>query len=127
MDRFFKMAGDLDVDNLYEDVVSNKSRLIVSPNMNIQNKEYSETPKVLDSVDNLDIETYLSNIVSGVKYDYESELGTVCSEGNVIISLNELQKMVDSGEYNIISANYFNNEMIEIKYQQIEKNISRKM
>jgi len=127
MDRFFKMAGDLDVDNLYEDVVSNKSRLIVSPNMNIQNKDYSETPKVLDSVDNLDIETYLSNIVSGVKYDYESELGTVCSEGNVIISLNELQKMVDSGEYNIISANYFNNEMIEIKYQQIEKNISRKM
>ena len=145
MEKFFKMAGDIDNDNTFQTHTdlntSNNSRLIIASNMNTSNKNYFEFSGDLDSnnksieikddsisnVNNLDVQTYLYSIVSGIKYDSESELGTVCSEGNVIISLNELQKMVDSGEYNIISAMYFNDEMIEIKYQQFEKNISRKI
>ena len=35
----------------------------------------------------------MDSIVSGKKYDFESELGTVSSEGAVIVSLSELREM----------------------------------
>ena len=98
MERYFKPAGDLDIE--------------------YDNKKFNNK---------IDIQTYLLNVVSGIEYDVESDVGTICSEGNVIISFSELQEMVDSGEYNIINAIYFNEEMIEIKFQRFNKSMSRKL
>lgn len=73
-----------------------------------------------------EINKYLKTIASGVEYDMECELGTLCGGGSCIISFNELKNMIDEGCYNIISAECFNKDMISIEYQQFNKEYSRK-
>ena len=91
MNRFFKKAGDLDSDK----------------HKSVMNKAA--------------IEEYLLTIVSGKKYDYECELGTLCGGGKTIVSFDRVKEMVDLG-YNIISAKCINVNMIEVEYQQFRKN-----
>ena len=101
MDKYFKIAGDLNTeksDDFVGEIIDNNSN---------------------------NIQLYLKSICSGKYYNQENERGIIVSEGNIIISFQQLQEMLDNGDYNIISATYFNDDMIEIKYQQFEKNISR--
>ena len=136
MNEYFKIAGDLD-DNKIEEQEKNdffkiagdlKDNNRIKDHNGIEMLNSSEFHiKVDNTVDNIvdnnaQIHFYLKNIVSGIKYPDECELGYLCGEGNVIVSFSELGEMIDSGEYNIISANYFNPDMIEIKYQQFSKN-----
>ncbi|MBQ2873024.1 MAG: hypothetical protein IJE89_03385 [Bacilli bacterium] len=79
-----------------------------------------ETPRknTLRSIDN--IEEYLLKVVSGKKYDYVCELGTLVGGGNTIVDINRLQEMVNSG-FNIISAEYINDNMIMVEFQEFRK------
>ena len=123
MERFFKIAGDLNKkDTQYSNNENSYFRVAGSLN-NIKdtNQNYNIMGK-----DNDDIKKYLDSIVSGKKYDFESELGTVSSEGAVIVSLSELREMVEDGNYNIIKANYINNEMVDIVYRQFNNGIPKK-
>ena len=105
MNEYFKKAGDLDnINNVEEksrilstfkkdEGVNSKSRVIInfpeneSKDKDINTKTSLETKKKdLESY----ITFYLDSIVSGVKYDMECEMGTLCGEGNVIVSLNKL-------------------------------------
>lgn len=123
MERFFKIAGDLNKkDTQYSNNENSYFRVAGSlNNIKDNNQNYNIMGK-----DNDDIKKYLDSIVSGKKYDFESELGTVSSEGAVIVSLSELREMVEDGNYNIIKANYINNEMVDIVYQQFNKDIPKK-
>ena len=75
-----------------------------------------QMPKQKETIE--DTQNYLLTIVSGEELGFECELGTLCSGGSMIVSLNELKQMVEEGTYNIIQAEYFNPNMIAIKYQQ---------
>ena len=123
MERFFKIAGDLNKkDTQYSNNENSYFRVAGSlNNIKDNNQNYNIMGK-----DNDDIKKYLDSIVSGKKYDFESELGTVSSEGAVIVSLSELREMVEDGNYNIIKANYINNEMVDIVYQHFNKDIPKK-
>ena len=62
-------------------------------------------------------------VVSGKKYG--NEFGSMSSGGKTIVSLNQLKEMVDTG-YNIINANYINQNMIEIEFEYCEDKAARK-
>lgn len=113
MNEYFKKAGDLDVES-----------------KNIKSNSYFK--KADDLIDNtiesdmtLD-ELNLSDIVSGVEYDFVSDRGVVISAGSVIVSKDELIKMIDDSSYNIIKATYLNDEMIHIDYQQFDNEMTKK-
>ena len=121
MENYFKKAEDLEKEleeKTYNDFFKKPEDL----ETNILADGIKEDNKYFDN----DVNDFLSNIISGIKYDYESEMGTICSEGSTIVTLKQLIDMVDSGEYNIISANYFNDEMIDIRYQRFDKSNIRK-
>ena len=138
MNEFFKKAGDLDnIDNVEEksriistfkkdEGVNSKSRVRINfPENESKDEDINTKTSLKTKMEDLerDITLYLDSVVSGVKYDMECEMGTLCGEGNVIVSLNKLREMVDDGNYNIVSATYFNPDMIEVKYQEFSKEI----
>ena len=129
MENYFKKAEDLEKE--YNESLKNESEEKIY-NEFFKKADDLETNVLVDEIieDNKysysDVNVFLSNVISGIKYDYESEMGTICSEGSTIVSLKQLIDMVDSGEYNIISANYFNDEMIDVRYQQFDKSNIRK-
>lgn len=65
-----------------------------------------------------DIDDYLLTIVSGKTYGSVCELGVLVDQGSIIVSLEELKRMVNEG-YNIISAQCLNANigLIDVKYQ----------
>ena len=67
-----------------------------------------------------DINDYLLTVVSGKKYSYECELGTLCAGGCKIVNFTELKQMVEDG-YNIVRANVIRVNMIEVEFQQFRK------
>lgn len=86
---------------------------------------YKDTSYDKDMTNVEEIQKYLDSISSGIRYDYESERGMVCEEGDTIVfSLAEVIDMVNNG-YNIISANCLNKDMIQIKYQGFMKRRGR--
>ncbi len=118
MKDYFKVAGDLG--NRFEKENTN-NYFKVAGNLKSENNDYTIKSNMVD-----EINQYLSNIVSGKTYGFESEFGTVCSAGNVIVSFNELQQMVEDGSYNIIKATCLNKDVIQIEYQQFNKDVSKK-
>ena len=105
--NYFKPAGDLPVEdkkdnNYFEpagDLPSNKG-LEASIN---------------------EINNYLLSVVSGKRFDYECELGTLCGAGQTIVSFEELKTMVSEGN-NIVKAECINPKMIVVEYQLYKKN-----
>ena len=65
------------------------------------------------------ISDYLLTVVSGKKYEPVCELGVLMGSGIMIVTLDQLRIMVDSG-CNIVSANVINAEsgLVEIEYQE---------
>lgn len=63
------------------------------------------------------IKNYLLKIVSGKNVD-----NNVIGTGSMIISFNDIQKMVDEDCYNFLKAEYLNPEMIIIEYEKYQKN-----
>ena len=99
-DDFFRPAGDL------TDINSKMS------------KKINNNEKIIKKINNIDeIKDYLITIVSGKKYDNVCELGVLMESGRIIVTLEELMKMVDEG-YNIVSANVINANIIEIEFQR---------
>ncbi len=89
------------------------------------NYGYRDTSYDIDRNSVEEIQKYLDSISSGIRYDYESERGMVCEEGDTIVfSIDEVIDMVNNG-YNIISANCLNKDMIQIKYQGFMKRRGR--
>ena len=115
-DKYFKPAGDLDDEKMYvEDSffrpagdLSNNASKKTNNNEEIVSKLNNDIDKIRD---------YLLTIVSGKRYDNVCELGVLMGAGRMIVTLEELIKMVDEG-YNIVSANVINANMIEIEFQR---------
>lgn len=110
--KYFKIAGDL-TDN--------------QPIKESLNSSFKPPKSIPNNEQEIFIKNYLLEIVSGEElYDNFGDLKIVGS-GSMILSFNEIQKMVEEGCYNFIKAEYFNPEMIEIKYQKIikENNITK--
>ena len=78
--------------------------------------------KTVGDSDRSVVENYLLSVVSGKRYDAVCELGTLCGGGKTIVSFSQLKEMVESG-YNIVSANYINQDMIDVEFQQFRKNM----
>jgi hypothetical protein len=106
--EYFKRPGDLPTENH-----QNEAML---PLQNI-NKERSTGTAMTEQ----QIKDYLLTIATGKKYGFESELGTLSGGGRTITTFEELNEMVATG-YNIVSANYIGNNMIEVEFQQFRKN-----
>ena len=123
MDRYFKIAEDLDA------IDKETNQYVYVPRDldkdNIIDHELKD--EISDELSTDEINKFLQGVVSGKEYDFECELGTLCSGGSCIVSFEELKEMIDDGSYNIISANCFNKDMIEIRYQQFDKNLSFNM
>lgn len=123
MNEFFKPAGDLD------DVKVNDSNDTFNDSMGeffrpagdlsdikTDNYEFDSSNISVDNINN-----YLTSIVSGEKFEFQCELGKLCGEGSMIVSFEKLVSMVDSGNFNIVSANCISPDMIDIKYQEYSK------
>ena len=102
MDEYFKPAGELDSPTKKESEQKNAQLL---------DKNLSEEK----------VKEFLTSISSGKSYPGKSELGIVCSGGIRLVSIVQLIDMVNQGNYNIISAKYINNEVVEIKFQELLK------
>ena len=96
---YFKPASDL-------------NKEIIIKNISEENKL-----KMINNID--EINDYLLTVVSGKKHPYVCELGVLMDGGRTIVSLKELQQMVDEG-YNIVSARVINavSGMIEVEFQK---------
>ena len=126
MKKDFRAAGDLiDVPNLNNPVGNKISKQFRTPG-DLNNKNVSYHEEYNFSLTNDELQEYLKSIVSGVVYEKESELGTLCGGGSMIVTFSQLQEMVDEGSYNIIKAEFFNPEMISIVYQKYDKRNVRK-
>jgi len=68
------------------------------------------------------IKKYLLEIVSEKTLD-----DNIIGAGSMIISFNDLKKMVEEDCYNFISAEYLNPEMIIVQYEKYQKENSRKI
>lgn len=64
------------------------------------------------------VEKFLASIVSGKQYPFNSEAGIVVSGGDLFVKLEKLIDMVNSGNFNIVSAKYITSELIQVKYQE---------
>lgn len=135
MSEYFKKAGSLDFgdinkENRLKSTFGNKSQENIESRvrMNFPSKtedkaesrvtmNFSSTKKEIEK----DIISYLNQISSGKEFDDECELGVLCGAGEIIISLNQLRDMVATGTYNIIKTEWFNSEMILVKYQEFSK------
>ena len=95
-DNFFRSAGDLSINN---DVVTVTQK---------------------DGLTEKEIDEYLLSVVSGEKYPYECELGTLCGGGCKVVNFMELKQMVQDG-YNIVRAKTININTIEVEFQQFRK------
>ena len=95
--NYFRVAGDI------EKTKSNAENVVNKKNITIE-----------------EIKDYLSAVVSGKKFDYECELGTLCSGGQIMVSFSALKQMVADG-YNIISATCLSPDMIMVEFQQYKK------
>ena len=109
--KYFKISGDLKLEKKHNIEDYFKPAGDLSDN----NQEMNDSSKIED------IKNYLLSIVSGKEYDFESELGTLCSGGSMIVSLSQLKEMVEDGTYNIIKAEYLNPNFIAIEFQQFQK------
>ena len=113
--NFFKVPGDIE----------SVSKGDTIPTDSVE-RSFFKVPGDIESVSKGDtkstdsVEDYLVSIVSGKKYDYESELGTLIGAGKTIVDFNRLQEMVSLG-FNIVSAKYINDKMIEIEFQEFKK------
>lgn len=68
------------------------------------------------------IKDYLLEIVSGENLNSELEDIIIIGGGSMIVSFNDLQKMVDEGCYNFIKAEYLNPEMVIVEYEKYRQN-----
>jgi len=117
--KYFKIAGDLTDNQPIKESLNSSFKPA---------GDLNDTPKSIpNNEQEIFIKNYLLEIVSGEElYDNFGDLKIVGS-GSMILSFNEIQKMVEEGCYNFIKAEYFNPEMIEIKYKKIikENNITK--
>lgn len=129
----FKRAGDLEVNNIPFKSNINKGFKKAGDletgfsSFEKQNSIKEESVVNSDSIKlKQEIEDYLITVVSGKKMGYESELGILSGSGIMFVSLDKLKEMYDSGNYNIVSAKFYNLEMIEVEYEFYSKNNSKK-
>ena len=102
---YFKRAGDL------EPVPNN-----FKPAGDLSGKSLKE-----------EIKDYILSVTSGQRYNAVCELGTLCGGGMTIVTFDKLKEMVNEG-YNIVSAKYINDTMIDVEFQQFrqDKQIERR-
>ena len=126
---YFKPAGDLSVD---EDKKSRDMSTYFKPMDNLvdtndRGKINYFKPAGDLNVDNNDktkldeINDYLITVVSGKKYPPVCELGVLMGAGIMVVNLEQLKELVESG-HNIVSAKVINadREMIEVEIQRYE-------
>ena len=116
---YFMPAGDLDSD-LEElaqaDEKNSSSYFMPAGDLDINNNSNSNS----NSNSKLDeINDYLITVVSGEKYPAVCELGVLMGSARMVINLEQLKELVDSG-HNIVSARVINadREMIEVEVQK---------
>ena len=117
MDKYFKKMASLD-DGDKKDSFKNYFRF--AGDLDVSDK-ISGT-KVVNSGNKIDkINEYLITVVSGKRYPAVCELGVLMGSGRMIVNLEELKNLVESG-CNIVNANVINadREMIEIEVQRYE-------
>ena len=73
-----------------------------------------------------EIVKYLSSVVSGKKYGFQS--GMPYSSGSILVSFDELKKMVDNGD-NIIKAECLddNGKFISIEFESFVDGVNNKL
>lgn len=121
MDKYFTQGGDLtgSINNEYPIERENITGNFFNPAGDLTDSPKEEKTTTITNMD--PIQNYINSIVSGTKFPDECDLGTLCSEGELIVSLAELDVMSTDESYNIISAEYFNSEMVVIHYQKYTK------
>ena len=119
MNEYFKVAGDLE----NHQVKDNNNYFKVAGNLDndVSNKTNFNDLKSKNIMPKEEIEDYLITVVSGKKMGFECELGTLCGEGEMIVSFEQLKEMYENGNYNIVSAQVFNPEMITIVFENYSK------
>lgn len=120
MDEFFKPAGELDdiKVNSFNDNCNEGMNEFFKPAGDLTNEKVDEYEFNISNVSIDNINNYLSSIVSGERFEFQCELGMLCGEGSMIVSFEKLINMVDSGNFNIISAQCISPDMIDIRYQE---------
>ena len=101
-DRHFKQLGDLEEEALEED------------DLRLPDEQINTSLSSLEKINN-----YLLTVVSGKRYEPVCELGVLMGGGRMVVNLQQLQNLVDTG-HNIIWANVINAErgMIEVEVQK---------
>ena len=119
MDSFFKPAGD--IDEFRKNNNLNQSN-------NAMNEYFVPANKFVDVNTNISfekIDEYLSKVVTNKEYPYECELGTLCGMCTMFVNFERLVNMVESGNFNIIKAKCYNPEMIEVSFQEYNKQCNK--
>ena len=135
MNKYFKMAGNLDS----SDTQTKKNDGLKLGEPFFRRAGDLETPEKVNSTGlksanphfrragDLDgkslkeeIEDYILSVTSGKRYDAVCELGTLCGGGMTIVTFDKLKEMVNEG-YNIVSAKYINDTMIDVEFQQFRQ------
>lgn len=101
-DRHFRPLGDLDEEALEED------------DLRLPDEQINTSLSSLEKINN-----YLLTVVSGKRYEPVCELGVLMGGGRMVVNLEQLQNLVDTG-HNIVFANVINAErgMIEVEVQK---------
>ena len=122
--KYFSNPGDLTDDvNTERKYFRPAEDLVDTKRKTVSEDKYFRNPGDLNVGQNVtknkldEINDYLLTVVSGKKYDGVCELGVLMGSGRMIVSLEQLMKMVDEG-YNIVSANVLNDNMIEVEFQK---------
>ena len=123
MNEYFKKAGDLDSGDINKEsrIKSTFNNKTVEKNESRVRMNFSSKKEEIEK----DIISYLEQITSGKEFDDECELGVLCGAGEMIMSLKQLRDMVATGTYNIIKTEWFNSEMILVKYQEYSKEMTK--
>lgn len=106
--NFFKPAGDLSNEN-------NMGTYFQAAG----NLKETKTNFILETQETY-IQNFILKIVSGESLK-ESDYTNIIGAGSMIISFDELQRMVEEGCYNFIKVEYLNPEMIIVEYEKYEK------
>ena len=101
-DKHFRALGDLDEEVLEKD------------DLRLPDEQINTSLSSLEKINN-----YLLTVVSGKRYEPVCELGVLMGGGRMVVNLQQLQNLVDTG-HNIIWANVINADrgLIEIEVQK---------
>ena len=99
---YFRPAGDLDLDEKKEE----NGNAYFRPAGDLDSDE-----KKSFNIGN-DKRSFLASIVSGKSYDD----GDIIETGRMILPFDEVVELYEKG-YNIISANYFNDLMVDVEFE----------